>query len=111
MGGPSRVPDGTDSRRPGTGAMKFQEVIVRAMGDEWEADVVAGRRDPRCDGAHDLEGLIEGGYEQGEQFGINPAALVSDDHSACENFSDRQRARGVRGLIVPSAALPGTRNV
>ncbi len=59
----------------------------------------------------DLEGLIDVRYEQAEQLGINPGALVSDDHVACQDFADRQRATGVRGLIVPSAALPGTRNV
>ena len=39
------------------------------------------------------------------------AALVADDYTACQDLADRLRAAGHRGAVVPSAALPGTRNV
>jgi hypothetical protein len=36
---------------------------------------------------------------------------VADDWSASQELGDRLRASGARGLIAPSAALPGTKNV
>ena len=37
--------------------------------------------------------------------------LVADELEPCRRLADRLRAEGARGAIVPSAALPGTRNV
>jgi hypothetical protein len=37
--------------------------------------------------------------------------LVRDDPEACRRLADRHRREGAAGLVVPSAALPGTRNV
>ena len=37
--------------------------------------------------------------------------LVTDDVEPCRRLADRLRADGARGAVVPSAALPGTRNV
>jgi hypothetical protein len=37
--------------------------------------------------------------------------LVSDDYEPCRAIADGLRADGAAGLIVPSAALPGTKNV
>ena len=59
----------------------------------------------------ELDGLAEVDFSSAGQFGILPEALVSDDCCACRQLADRERSRGARGLIVPSAALPGTRNV
>lgn len=36
---------------------------------------------------------------------------VTDGWSACQELGDMLRESGTRGLITPSAALPGTRNV
>jgi hypothetical protein len=36
---------------------------------------------------------------------------VADDWSACQELGDLLRESGARGLIAPSAALPGTKNV
>jgi hypothetical protein len=36
---------------------------------------------------------------------------IDDDWSACQELGDTLRRSGARGLIAPSAALPGTRNV
>jgi len=38
-------------------------------------------------------------------------AWVADDYAACQELADTLRASGRAGAIVPSAALPGTRNV
>jgi hypothetical protein len=38
-------------------------------------------------------------------------AWVADDYAACQNLADTLRDAGHAGAIVPSAALPGTRNV
>jgi RES domain-containing protein len=38
-------------------------------------------------------------------------AWVADDHTACQDLADMLRESGRAGMIVPSAALPGTRNV
>jgi RES domain-containing protein len=36
---------------------------------------------------------------------------VADDYTACQDLADMLRESGHAGMIVPSAALPGTRNV
>jgi RES domain-containing protein len=38
-------------------------------------------------------------------------AWVADDYGACQDLADTLRESGASGVIVPSAALPGTRNV
>lgn len=48
------------------------------------------------------EGLVEVTFAE---------AWVSDDYAACQNLADALRGAGHAGAIVPSAALPGTRNV
>jgi hypothetical protein len=57
-----------------------------------------------------LEGLSEIGFDTAREFGIGPHDLVADDRNACQELAARLRGR-VPGIIVPSAALPGTRNV
>jgi hypothetical protein len=49
-------------------------------------------------------------FATAERFGITAAQLVGDDYGPCQALASRVRAE-VEGLIVPSAALPGTRNV
>jgi hypothetical protein len=58
-----------------------------------------------------VEPFVEIGFAQAIDFGIDPGELVSDDYRECQELADRQRTAGTQGLIVPSAALPGTRNV
>ncbi len=50
-------------------------------------------------------------FENAADFGVSPVDLVADDRSACHNLAARLRGNGVRGVVVPSAALPGTRNL
>ncbi|HET8778171.1 MAG TPA: RES family NAD+ phosphorylase [Candidatus Limnocylindria bacterium] len=57
-----------------------------------------------------IEDLPEITFDSADQFGITAEDLVSDDHSACQQLAGVLRGQ-MPGMIVPSAALPGTRNV
>jgi hypothetical protein len=57
-----------------------------------------------------LDDLSEITFDSADEFGINAEDLVSDDPGTCQQLAAGLRA-GVPGIIVPSAALPGTRNV
>ncbi len=60
-----------------------------------------------------LEGdeLVEINFENAYSFGILAAELVDDDTTPCQSLASRLRTDRVPGVVVPSAALPGTRNV
>jgi RES domain len=55
-------------------------------------------------------GLTELRFDNAADFGIAPAVLVDDDWAGCQELGARLRA-DLAGVVVPSAALPGTRNV
>lgn len=61
----------------------------------------------------DLSAAAEVSFETAPSFGLEPWDLVGSDHGPCRDFADRLRAEASapKTLIVPSAALPGTRNV
>jgi RES domain-containing protein len=62
----------------------------------------------------DLDNATEIGYENSlADFGLRPEDLVSDDHGPCQELGDRLRADAAapKQIIVPSAALPGCRNL
>jgi len=46
-------------------------------------------------------------FEQAERAGFPPEALVEDDHERCQAEAARLQTFGARGLLSPSAALPG----
>jgi hypothetical protein len=58
----------------------------------------------------DVDDLPELTFDNATAFGIEAAELVADDLEPCRELADRLRP-DVVGAIVPSAALPGTRNV
>jgi hypothetical protein len=58
----------------------------------------------------DIDELDEITFDTAENYGIGAAELVSDDRDACQRLAEELRRGGVVGAIVPSAALPGTRN-
>jgi hypothetical protein len=58
-----------------------------------------------------LEAVTRVGFADATDHGLRPGDLVSDDHRACRRLAARLRAGGASGLIVPSAALPGTENL
>lgn len=59
----------------------------------------------------ELEGVVRVGFAEAGDHGLRPGDLVSDDHRACRRLATRLRADGAAGVIVPSAALPGTDNL
>lgn len=64
----------------------------------------------------DLTDAVEMGFEEALRepgLGLGPEDLVSDDHTACQDFADRLRADSAapKAIIVPNAAMPGTRNL
>lgn len=46
-------------------------------------------------------------FETADASGFPPDALIDDDYSRCQVEGRRLRARGYRGVLAPSAALPG----
>lgn len=52
-------------------------------------------------------------FNEADAWGISPEDLIDDDHAACRELADRLRADPMAPLAieVPSAALPGTRNL
>jgi hypothetical protein len=47
-------------------------------------------------------------FEKGEEWGVTPEILVEDDHQRCRRLANALRARGLAGVMCPSAALPYT---
>jgi hypothetical protein len=52
-----------------------------------------------------------GTFEKAETAGFPPAALVDKDHERCRAEGTRLREHGFRGVVAPSAALPGAVNL
>lgn len=51
-------------------------------------------------------------FDNAPDFGLEPHHLVADDYGACQEFGERcLRGDGPKVITVPSAALPGTRNL
>lgn len=50
-------------------------------------------------------------FELAEAAGFEAQALVEDDHERCQAEARRLIAEGARGLLSPSAALPGSTNL
>jgi RES domain-containing protein len=59
----------------------------------------------------DHESVLDVTFDSAPTVGISADELVGDDWMPCQALAGRLRANGVRGLLVPSAALPGVRNV
>jgi RES domain-containing protein len=50
-------------------------------------------------------------FGRSEAAGFPAEALVEDDHERCQAEATWLRSRGIRGLLSPSAALPGSVNL
>jgi len=50
-------------------------------------------------------------FERAHDAGFPPEALVTEDYERCQAEAERLRAHGFRGVLAPSAALPGTVNL
>jgi hypothetical protein len=49
-------------------------------------------------------------FDQIEACGLEPARLVDDDHTYCHHLAVALREAGFRGVLAPSAAVPGAVN-
>jgi RES domain-containing protein len=59
------------------------------------------------------EGVVVdyGSFDKAEAAGFPPEALVDDDHTRCQEEAARLARLGARGVLSPSAALPGSVNL
>ena len=51
--------------------------------------------------------LLELSFDTAPTWGVSAQQLVGDDHAPCQAAAVAIRAAGYRGLVAPSAALPG----
>jgi len=58
----------------------------------------------------DDDRILRIGFDDAHHHGIDGAELVSDDYNRCQQWASSLRATAP-GIIVPSAALPGTENL
>ena len=59
----------------------------------------------------ELSDLLEINFDNAHEHGLDAAELIDDDLTGCRQLVAGLRAAGVPGMVVPSAALPGTQNV
>ena len=59
----------------------------------------------------DIDRLQEIDFDNAEGFAIDAPGLVDDDATECQRLAATLRPTGAPGIVVPSAALPGTSNV
>jgi hypothetical protein len=52
--------------------------------------------------------LVAVDFDNADEFGLDPADLVAEDYGPTQALAQRVRSAGAVGMIVPSAALPGT---
>ncbi len=50
-------------------------------------------------------------FDKIDSTGLDPEMFVRDDHEPCQALADELRDAGYRGLLAPSAALPGATNL
>jgi hypothetical protein len=59
----------------------------------------------------DLDDLTQVDFKDCVKYGLTPDELVGDDYVPTRALADDVRGSGAVGMIVPSAALPGTYNL
>lgn len=59
----------------------------------------------------ELDDVARVDFDDSAGYGCTPDELVGDDYASTQSLADRIRASGVRAMVVPSAALPGTHNL
>lgn len=59
----------------------------------------------------DLSNAVRIEWGNARRHGIRPEQLVGEDYGPCQALAGRLRTTGAPALVVPNAALPGTRSV
>ena len=59
----------------------------------------------------EVPGIVENTFGGAAEHGLEAADLVADDQTRCRALAADLRRAGAPGIVVPSAALPGTQNV
>ena len=52
-----------------------------------------------------------GDFDKAQAAGFSPESLIDDDYTFCQEEGQRLRGLGFKGVIAPSAALPGATNL
>ena len=55
--------------------------------------------------------LLEITFDTAREHALEPGDLIADDQTRCRRLADDLRRAGTPGIVVPSAALPGTQSV
>lgn len=120
---PLRVnPNRTAARFNAAGSPATQYLCLHPLGPWAEYVRFQDLRDERELNAHrlrlwairvDLSGALEISFSNAERYGLLPYELTSDAYEACRRLADNVRGNSftTKTIVVPSAALPGTRNV
>lgn len=87
------------------------EVVTRAFPSHAAPEDVAALQLDLWAVAVDDDGLLHVGFAEAADHGIDPGVLVGDDYAPTQAWAEDLRALGVPGVVVPSAALPGTENL
>jgi RES domain-containing protein len=87
------------------------EVVTHAFGRGVAPDDVAALRLQLWAVLVDDAEVLRVGFGEAAEHGIEPDALVGDDYTRTQAWADELRAAEVPGVVVPSAALPGTENL
>jgi RES domain-containing protein len=59
----------------------------------------------------DVDEVTRVEFDDCDAYDLTPDELVGDDYTRTQILADHVRAGGAKAMIVPSAALPGTRNL
>lgn len=85
--------------------------LIRAEGLRSEQEVALIRMPIWVAEVHVQRIADYGTFEKAEAAGFPPDALIDDDQSRCQEEGRRLREDGFQGVLAPSAALPGSRNL
>jgi RES domain-containing protein len=120
---PLRVnPNRTGGRFNAAGSPATQYLCLHPLGPWAEYLRFHNLRDERVLKAHrlrlwairvDLAEAVEINFSNADRYGLLRDELTSDSYEACRRFGDglRRNSSAAESIVVPSAALPGTRNL
>jgi hypothetical protein len=59
----------------------------------------------------DIDAVATIDFDDCQSYGLTPDELVGEDYAVTQALGDTVRGGGAEGMVVPSAALPGTHNL